>query len=173
MCWNLNGTWLASCSRDLTVKVWDVRHTKRELSSWQGHGRDVSAVAWHPIHLDLLASGRAEGWAATHKQWAADAWCTQRWACAVAELLLGMVQTNRVQFLSPAVEAVEAAVLAAVAVCSGGCVHRRLHTQHDPPAVAHPPPGCQGSWRRPRSMMRPCCCGWCLFACTCMLLLQQ
>jgi WD40 repeat protein len=58
VCWNLNGTWLASCSRDFTVKVWDVRHTKREMTSWQAHqgGKDITAVAWHPVHLDLLAS---------------------------------------------------------------------------------------------------------------------
>lgn len=59
--WNLNGTWLASCSRDFTVKVWDVRHSKREMVSWQGHqgGKDITAVAWHPIHLDLLASSES------------------------------------------------------------------------------------------------------------------
>jgi polyadenylation factor subunit 2 len=59
VCWNLNGTWLASCSRDFTVKVWDVRHTKREMTSWQAHqgGKDITALAWHPVHLDLLASG--------------------------------------------------------------------------------------------------------------------
>jgi WD40 repeat protein len=58
--WNLNGTWVASCSRDFTVKVWDVRHSKREMVSWQGHqgGKDITAVAWHPIHLDLLASSK-------------------------------------------------------------------------------------------------------------------
>lgn len=61
--WNLNGTWVASCSRDFTVKVWDVRHSKREMVSWQGHqgGKDITAVAWHPIHLDLLASTGADG----------------------------------------------------------------------------------------------------------------
>jgi WD40 repeat protein len=66
--WNLNGTWLASCSRDMTLKVWDVRHTKRELVSWQGHQyvpsgikehktNDISCLAWHPVHLELLATG--------------------------------------------------------------------------------------------------------------------
>lgn len=57
----MNGTWLASCSRDFTVKVWDVRHSKREMVSWQGHqgGKDITAVAWHPIHLDLLASSES------------------------------------------------------------------------------------------------------------------
>jgi WD40 repeat protein len=57
--WNANGTWLLSASRDQTVRVWDIRHTKKELNSWQGHTREVYAVAWHPVHLELLVSG---GW---------------------------------------------------------------------------------------------------------------
>lgn len=60
--WNLNGTWILSTSKDATVKVWDVRHTKREMHSWQGHARsgaraDVFCATWHPIHLELLVSG--------------------------------------------------------------------------------------------------------------------
>jgi polyadenylation factor subunit 2 len=55
--WNLNGSWLASAGRDQAVCVWDIRHAKRELVSWRGHTRDVQALAWHPIHLELLASG--------------------------------------------------------------------------------------------------------------------
>jgi WD40 repeat protein len=56
--WNANGTWLLSGSRDQTVRVWDMRHTKKELNSWQGHPREVYCVAWHPVHLELTASGR-------------------------------------------------------------------------------------------------------------------
>lgn len=52
----------------MTVKVWDVRHTKREMVSWQGHQyvpsgmkehktNDISCLAWHPVHLELLATG--------------------------------------------------------------------------------------------------------------------
>jgi WD40 repeat protein len=55
--WNANGTWLVSASRDQTVRVWDIRHTKKELNSWQGHTREVHGVAWHPVHLELVASG--------------------------------------------------------------------------------------------------------------------
>ena len=57
MSWNLNGNWLASAGRDQAVCVWDVRHTKRELANWKGHTRDILALAWHPIHQELLASG--------------------------------------------------------------------------------------------------------------------
>ncbi|WIA39571.1 hypothetical protein OEZ86_005657 [Tetradesmus obliquus] len=59
--WNANGTWLLSGSRDQTVRVWDIRHTKKELHSWQGHTREVYSVAWHPVHLELLASGDGNG----------------------------------------------------------------------------------------------------------------
>jgi len=40
-------------------QVWDIRHARRELVSWQGHSREVSCVAWHPTALNLLASGES------------------------------------------------------------------------------------------------------------------
>ena len=65
--WNLNGCWLLSTSRDQTLRVWDVRHGKRELVSWQGHAREVHTAAWHPLHLELLASGEQRYAAAMHR----------------------------------------------------------------------------------------------------------
>lgn len=38
--WNMNGTWLATGSRDYLVKVFDIRKMK-EVESYNGHYREV------------------------------------------------------------------------------------------------------------------------------------
>ncbi|KAF9521166.1 hypothetical protein BS47DRAFT_1370255 [Hydnum rufescens UP504] len=74
--WNPNGDYLATASRDQTVRVF--RYPRHErISSVKGHKKEVccagtyekyyiflvvlSALAWHPVHHDLLVSGGAEG----------------------------------------------------------------------------------------------------------------
>lgn len=79
---NKNGNWLLTASRDHLLKLFDVRNLKEELQSFRGHkkeatselfsqGRSLShrftlylhfpAVAWHPIHEQLFASGGSDG----------------------------------------------------------------------------------------------------------------
>jgi polyadenylation factor subunit 2 len=44
----------------LLAQVFDVR-TQRELGSYRGHTREVTACAWHPQHEDLFSSGSFDG----------------------------------------------------------------------------------------------------------------
>ena len=53
--WNQNGNWLVSGCRS-QVKVFDVR-TLREISNFRGHAKEVTSVAWHPHHENLLTTG--------------------------------------------------------------------------------------------------------------------
>ncbi|CAH1239411.1 WDR5 [Branchiostoma lanceolatum] len=57
---NQNGNWLLTASRDHLVKVFDIR-TMREMQSFRGHKKEATAIAWHPIHESLFASGGSEG----------------------------------------------------------------------------------------------------------------
>ncbi|KAL7409880.1 WD40-repeat-containing domain protein [Mrakia frigida] len=54
--WNPNGHLVATGSRDQSVRVFDIR-TFKELETFKGHKKDVTSLAWHPIHHDVLSSG--------------------------------------------------------------------------------------------------------------------
>uniref|UniRef100_A0A0K0FUE8 WD_REPEATS_REGION domain-containing protein n=1 Tax=Strongyloides venezuelensis TaxID=75913 RepID=A0A0K0FUE8_STRVS len=58
--WNMNGNWLATGSRDHSVKLYDIRMMK-EIYTFKAHKKEVSCVAWHPIHTNLLSSGGMDG----------------------------------------------------------------------------------------------------------------
>ena len=78
--WNMNGNWLLTGSRDHLLKVFDIRMMK-ELQTFRGHKKEATgtvitesttgmtmiitfcfqAVAWHPIHESLFASGGSDG----------------------------------------------------------------------------------------------------------------
>lgn len=84
--WNLNGNWLLTASRDHLCKLFDIRNLKEELQVFRGHKKEatgecerwtmktgrrlryvmkcsscVLAVAWHPVHEGLFASGGSDG----------------------------------------------------------------------------------------------------------------
>lgn len=42
------------------AQIYDLR-TLRELATYQGHTRDVTCCAWHPVHEELFASGSYDG----------------------------------------------------------------------------------------------------------------
>lgn len=83
--WHPRGDFFASGSRDQLIKLFDIR-TMREAAAFkvtrtrtlklspdrssvrhpphpihQAHKREVSALAWHPTHAELLASGAQDG----------------------------------------------------------------------------------------------------------------
>lgn len=51
---------LASSSRDHTCRIFDIR-MMREFLVLRGHDSDVSSLAWHPIHANLISSGTHDG----------------------------------------------------------------------------------------------------------------
>ncbi|XP_057714088.1 pre-mRNA 3' end processing protein WDR33 isoform X2 [Corythoichthys intestinalis] len=59
--WNSNGNWLLTASRDHLCKLFDIRNMKDELQVFRGHKKEATAVAWHPIHEGLFASGGSDG----------------------------------------------------------------------------------------------------------------
>lgn len=59
--WNDNGNWLVTASRDHLLKVFDLRNMSEEMQVFRGHKKEASAVAWHPIHEGLFASGGSDG----------------------------------------------------------------------------------------------------------------
>ena len=59
--WNANGNWLLTASRDHLLKIFDIRNTKEELQTFRGHKKEVSTVAWHPVHEGLISTGGSEG----------------------------------------------------------------------------------------------------------------
>ncbi|XP_077471562.1 pre-mRNA 3' end processing protein WDR33 isoform X2 [Stigmatopora argus] len=59
--WNSNGNWLLTASRDHLCKLFDIRNMKEELQVFRGHKKEATAVAWHPIHEGLFASGGSDG----------------------------------------------------------------------------------------------------------------
>ena len=57
----LIGNWLLTASRDHLLKIFDIRKTKEELQTFRGHKKDVTTVAWHPVHEGIFASGDGGG----------------------------------------------------------------------------------------------------------------
>jgi polyadenylation factor subunit 2 len=55
-----NGVLLASCARDSTARVFDIR-MMRDVFLLRGHEKDISTIAWHPIHSNFLTTGGADG----------------------------------------------------------------------------------------------------------------
>jgi WD40 repeat protein len=67
-CWcvqvsfNRNGWWLLTAGHDSMIKMWDLRvGGVRELMTLRGHRKEITSLAWHPVHETLLASGDREG----------------------------------------------------------------------------------------------------------------
>jgi polyadenylation factor subunit 2 len=58
---NSNGRWLISGGHDALIKLWDLRMAAKEVTTLRGHRREISALAWHPVHETVLASGDKEG----------------------------------------------------------------------------------------------------------------
>uniref|UniRef100_A0A914WSN5 Uncharacterized protein n=1 Tax=Plectus sambesii TaxID=2011161 RepID=A0A914WSN5_9BILA len=58
--WNKNGNWLLTGSRDHLIKMYDIR-MMREVRSFRGHKKEVTSLAWHPIHEGLFVSGGGDG----------------------------------------------------------------------------------------------------------------
>nr|XP_046908687.1 pre-mRNA 3' end processing protein WDR33-like [Dermatophagoides farinae] len=59
--WNHNGNWLLTSSRDHLIKIYDIRNMTNEMQTFRGHKKEVSCLAWHPIHEGLFASGGSDG----------------------------------------------------------------------------------------------------------------
>ncbi|XP_063696514.1 pre-mRNA 3' end processing protein WDR33 [Culicoides brevitarsis] len=59
--WNDNGNWLITASRDHLLKLFDLRNLNEEVQVFRGHKKEASAVAWHPVHEGLFASGGSDG----------------------------------------------------------------------------------------------------------------
>jgi len=55
-----NGVLLASCAREQNARVFDIR-MMRDVFSLKGHDKEISSLAWHPIHSSLLTTGGNEG----------------------------------------------------------------------------------------------------------------
>jgi polyadenylation factor subunit 2 len=54
------GTLLATCGRDQIIRVFDLR-LMRDVLHLRGHDTEVTSLAWHPIHRNLLSSGGQTG----------------------------------------------------------------------------------------------------------------
>lgn len=55
-----NGVLLASCARDQTARVFDIR-MMRDVFLLKGHEKEISSLVWHPIHSSLLTTGGGDG----------------------------------------------------------------------------------------------------------------
>lgn len=55
-----DGLRFATASRDMTVKLYDLR-SMGEVSTLKGHQKEVCSLDFHPLHNDLLVSGGSEG----------------------------------------------------------------------------------------------------------------
>ncbi|KAI9776248.1 MAG: pre-mRNA cleavage and polyadenylation factor (CPF) complex subunit [Geoglossum umbratile] len=54
------GQVLASCARDQTARIFELR-MMRDICLLRGHEKEISTLAWHPIHVNLLTTGGADG----------------------------------------------------------------------------------------------------------------
>ncbi|KAL9131393.1 MAG: hypothetical protein Q9217_000661 [Psora testacea] len=54
------GQLLATCARDQTARIFDLR-MMRDVCLLRGNEKDISTLAWHPIHVSLLTTGGADG----------------------------------------------------------------------------------------------------------------
>lgn len=55
-----NGVLLASCARDQTARVFDIR-MMRDVFLLKGHEKEISSLTWHPMHSSLLTTGGGDG----------------------------------------------------------------------------------------------------------------
>ncbi|SNX81529.1 related to PFS2 - polyadenylation factor I subunit 2 [Melanopsichium pennsylvanicum] len=55
-----DGLRFATASRDMTVKLYDLRMMAEQLTL-KGHNKEVCSLEFHPLHHDLLVSGGSEG----------------------------------------------------------------------------------------------------------------
>lgn len=55
-----NGVLLASCAREQNARVFDIR-MMRDVFLLKGNDKEVSCLAWHPIHSSMLTTGGNEG----------------------------------------------------------------------------------------------------------------
>ncbi|KAJ1031871.1 hypothetical protein NDA13_002257 [Ustilago tritici] len=55
-----DGMRFATASRDMTVKIYDLRMMAEHITL-RGHSKEVCSLDWHPLHHDLLVSGGSEG----------------------------------------------------------------------------------------------------------------
>ncbi|KAK5118303.1 hypothetical protein LTR62_002816 [Meristemomyces frigidus] len=55
-----NGVLLASCAREQNARVFDLR-MMRDVFLLKGSEKEVSCLAWHPIHSSLLSTGGNDG----------------------------------------------------------------------------------------------------------------
>jgi|AntAceMinimDraft_1070359.scaffolds.fasta_scaffold172433_1 hypothetical protein len=57
----VNGSWLLTASKDQTCRLFDLRRVDQCVVELVGQEKDVSAIAWHPTHERLVASGGSDG----------------------------------------------------------------------------------------------------------------
>lgn len=53
-----NGIFLASCSSDLTIKLWDLKSGYKNTRTLQGHDHIISAVRFIPLRDQLASASR-------------------------------------------------------------------------------------------------------------------
>ena len=54
------GVLLASCARDQTARVFDIR-MMRDVFLLKGHEKEIASLVWHPIHSSLLTTAGGDG----------------------------------------------------------------------------------------------------------------
>ncbi|CAJ0963615.1 unnamed protein product, partial [Mesorhabditis belari] len=68
---NQNGNWLLTASRDQLVKMYDIR-TMKVMRNFRGHKKEVTSLAWHPVHEGLFVTGGGDGsiayWLVDHEK---------------------------------------------------------------------------------------------------------
>lgn len=55
-----NGVLLASCARDPTARVFDIR-MMRDVFLLKGHEKEISSLVWHPFHSSMLTTAGGDG----------------------------------------------------------------------------------------------------------------
>lgn len=59
--WTINGNMFVTAGRDQKIKLYDLRRTAEALVTFAGHKAEVTALAMHPQHETLFASGDFAG----------------------------------------------------------------------------------------------------------------